>query len=290
MNSANHVDEQIKQLKAGGIPLADAAWKVAMLTVGWPYVFAARGQYCTPTNRRASYRADHPTIKSKCKNYKGKGSCSGCKWYPGGEKVRFFDCRGYTYWILLKIYDWKLQGAGATSQWNTASNWSAKGTIDTVPADQLVCLFQKSKIKKASMAHTGLGYKGQTVECSSGVQHSKTINKKWTHWALPKCVDREPAPDPPPVPPLPPEPEPPQPKPVKRPTIRRGSKGEAVKECQQMLIKLGYSVGKKGADGIYGLKTRAAVCRFQKDHKLKADGITGEKTWGALQKATAAAV
>lgn len=283
MNSAKYVDEQVKALKASGIPLEEAAWKVALLTVGWPYVFGARGASCTPANRRAAYRADHPTIKTKCQNYKGTKSCSGCKWYPCGERVRFFDCRGYTYWILRQIYGWTLQGAGATSQWNTKSNWKASGTIDTVPKDRLVCLFQKSKVKKGSMAHTGLAFRCETVECSVGVQHNKKIDKKWTHWALPVCVDGVPAsPDPEP---LPPAPEPPSPKPTKRPTIRKGSKGTYVKEVQQALISLGYDVGKTGADGKFGRNTQKAVKAFQKASGLTADGIVGPKTYAALEKA-----
>ena len=277
MKSADYVSAQIAQMQKDGLPPAEVAWKTALLTVGWAYVFGARGQACTPANRRAAYRVDHPTIKTKCQNFKGKKSCSGCKWYPGGERTRVFDCRGFTYWILLKAYDWQLQGAGATSQWNTASNWTAKGTIDTVPADKLVCLFQKSKVKKGSMAHTGLSYNGETVECSVGVQHNKQIDKKWTHWGLPKCVDG-----------VPPAPEPPKPKPDPQPkkktTIRKGSKGAYVKECQEDLISLGYDVGKTGADGKFGRCTQKAVKAFQKAAGLKADGIVGPLTWDALEK------
>jgi hypothetical protein len=192
---------------------------------------------------------------------------------------------------LLKAYNWQLQGAGATSQWNTASNWTAKGTIDTVPSDKLVCLFQKSKVKKRSMAHTGLSYMGETVECSVGVQHNKKLDKKWTHWALPVCVDGVPAPpDPQPLPPAP-EPPPPSPTPVKRPTIRKGSTGKYVTELQKDLIKLGYDVGSKGADGKFGAQTETAVKAFQKDHDdpdgkaLKIDGVVGKKTWAAIDAA-----
>lgn len=286
MNSAAYVNAQIEALKNGGIPLSDAAWQTALLTVGWPYVYAGRGEKCTPANRRARYSAAHPTIKTKCQNFDGKGTCVGCKWYPNKERVLFFDCRGFTYWILLKVYGWKLAGAGATSQWNTASNWAAKGTIDSVPKDQLVCLFQQSKDNKKKMSHTGLGFRGQTVECSSGVQFKKTMDKKWTHWGLPKCT-QDPQPAPTPEPPKPPEPPPPSPKPTKRhPTIRKGSSGSAVKECQNDLISLGYDVGPKGADGKFGAQTLAAVKKFQKAEGLKQDGIVGAKTWGALDKAT----
>ena len=170
MNSAEYVDKLIKDLKAKGNVLSDVAWQAAKACVGWAYVFGARGEYCTPANRRkyyASKGADHPTIKSACKNFEGTGSCSGCKWLPSGKKTRFFDCRGYTYWVLLQVFGWKLQGAGATSQWNTASNWKAKGEISTMPKDTLCCLFVK---KGSTMSHTGFGLNDETLECSSGVQ------------------------------------------------------------------------------------------------------------------------
>ena len=199
MNSAEYVSKLIADQKAAGTDLQAVSWNAALACVGWAYVFGARGQYCTPANRRARYSSDHPTIKTKCKNFNGSSSegCKGCQWYPNQKYTRFFDCRGFTYWILKQVYGWELMGAGATSQWNTASNWKAKGPISTMPKDTLVCLFvQKGK----TMEHTGFGLNNETVECSSGVQHSTTRNKKWTHWGLPVCVEGGVQPEPEPGP------------------------------------------------------------------------------------------
>jgi len=280
MKTAKQVDDLIVQLKNSGIPLSEAAWEAALACVGWPYIFGDRGQYCTPAHRRAAYNSkgeDHPTIKTKCKNFEGTGSCSGCTFYPGGQ-TRANDCRGFTYWILLQIYGWKLMGAGATSQWNTADNWKAKGTIDTMPADTLCCLFvQKGK----TMEHTGFGLNNETVECSNGVQYSKTRNKKWTHWGVPACVnDNVPTP----------APDPDDGFPANtgwRPTIRRGNKGADVIECQTMLTRLGYDIGPCGIDGDFGRATEAAVRSFQSDNGLVIDGVVGVMTWDALDKAIA---
>ena len=200
MNSADYVAQLITDQKAAGTDPQRICWNAALACVGWAYVFGARGELCTPANRRARYSDEHPTIKTKCDNFDGSGSCSGCKWYPGGKRTRFFDCRGFTYWILKQVYGWELMGAGATSQWNNEDNWTARGTIDTVPADTLVCLFVANE---KTMEHTGFGLNNETVECSSGVQHFTTRNKKWTHWGLPKCIGAEvpaPAPDPEPAP------------------------------------------------------------------------------------------
>ena len=266
--------QQAEELKKKGNPLQWVAWMVALLCVGWAYVYGARGETCTPGNRRAFFKskgAAHPTIRSKCQVIREKdpkADCNGCKWYPDKERTLFFDCRGFTYWVLLLVFGWKLQGAGATSQWNTETNWKAKGKISTIPADTLVCLFQQDGSK---MAHTGFGYNNETVECQVGVQHFTKRNKKWTHWAIPACIDGTYTP----------------PKEDKKPvnkTIRKGNKGELVKKCQQLLVKHGYSLGICGVDGDFGTATEKAVKEFQKDNGLKVDGIVGESTWAALEK------
>ena len=59
-----------------------------------------------------------------------------------------------------------------------------------------------------------------------------------------------------------------------RPTLRRGSTGELVKQVQE---KVGVS-----ADGNFGPKTEAAVRGFQRTHAMVPDGIVGPKTWAAL--------
>ena len=302
MNSAEYVDQQIQKLKGGGIPLSEAAWEAALLCVGWPYIFGDREEYCTPSRRKTVYNkhTDQKSLVTKCQALTLEngtpvitGSCSGCKWYPGGKKVRSFDCRGFTYWILLQIYGWKLMGAGCTSQWNNKDNWKAQGEVkDGIPQGVIVCLFYYKKDKNGkrtkTLQHTGLYYNGETCECSNGVQHFTKINAKWEVWGVPACVDGD-------IPtPVPPDPGPePTPTPEKKPTIRRGDRGPYVKLCQEDLIHLGYSVGKSGADGIFGKNTEAGVKAFQRDHDdrdgraLVVDGVVGQKTWGALDDAMA---
>lgn len=275
MHTAKYVDEMAVKLKNKGIPLSEAAWKLALLCVGWPYIFGDRGQYCTPSHRRTVYAKhgdEHPTIKSKCKNFSGTGSCSGCKFYPGG-KTRAHDCRGFTYRILLQIYGWELMGGGTNSQWNNAANWRAKGEIGTMPRNVLCCLYVHKDGKKT---HTGFGFNDETVECSSGVQHFTTRNKKWTHWAVPKCVTEEIHPEPTPTPTPTPDP--------KKPTIKRGSTGEYVRLLQGILVQLGYDLGSTAIDGKFGKKTESAVKKFQKANGLVVDGIVGPKTWAELDK------
>ena len=67
-----------------------------------------------------------------------------------------------------------------------------------------------------------------------------------------------------------------------RRTLRKGMKGADVKALQEALIKLGYDLGKWGADGDFGSATHSAVRAYQYAKGLTVDGIAGPKTWEAL--------
>lgn len=69
---------------------------------------------------------------------------------------------------------------------------------------------------------------------------------------------------------------------VKLPVLGKGDKGNTVKALQRMLIYEGYNCGGYGADGDFGNGTEKSVKQYQKDKKLTADGIVGEKTWSKL--------
>jgi peptidoglycan hydrolase-like protein with peptidoglycan-binding domain len=62
--------------------------------------------------------------------------------------------------------------------------------------------------------------------------------------------------------------------------LKKGMKGAEVKELQQLITNKGYST--KGIDGVFGPATEAAVKKFQKAKKLKADGVVGMATKKAL--------
>lgn len=57
-------------------------------------------------------------------------------------------------------------------------------------------------------------------------------------------------------------------------TIKKGSRGEAVKTLQKIL--------NLNVDGIFGSLTEEAVKEFQKANKLTVDGIVGVNTWNKL--------
>ena len=68
------------------------------------------------------------------------------------------------------------------------------------------------------------------------------------------------------------------------PLLRRGSRGDAVRAAQYLLLCRGMTLPKYGADGDYGQETEDAVKEFQRLKGLEADGECGALTWDALTK------
>lgn len=73
-----------------------------------------------------------------------------------------------------------------------------------------------------------------------------------------------------------------------RQTIRKGQKGDVVRDIQRMLVTIGYYLGntgktKDGVDGDFGDTTEEAIINFQADYDLEGiDGIVGEETSNKL--------
>ena len=229
---------------------SDLVIEFAKSQIGSPYVFGAWGDLCTPSLRRkyAGYNPSHKeAIYKNCPVLSNKSDdCEGCKY----EGKLAFDCRGFTHWCFEQV-EIDIKGGGATTQYNTNSNWSDKGGIDDMP-DVVCCVFKQSNGK---MQHTGVHIGGGIIiHCSVGVQYGKITDKGWTHYAIPNGMEEVTA----------------------RVILRKGSQGDAVKELQERLNKLGYDCGV--ADGKYGDKTATAVRQFQHAHGLSVDGIAGDKT------------
>ena len=190
-----------------------------------------------------------------------------------------WDCSGLTKMAVKQIgYFWY---HGATTQWERGhasgdptryGYWSASGTIDTLP-NKLAFLFNrdKSRTDKLVMAHTGI-YDGTGNVIQAGGQYpgvsDKLLNKKrWSHWATLKGVDEN----------------------IMRilkyanPYMR----GDDVRHVQDRLMALGYGVGPKGIDGVFGNDTSTAVKVFQAERGLIPDGEVGADTLAALNATVA---
>jgi peptidoglycan hydrolase-like protein with peptidoglycan-binding domain len=70
--------------------------------------------------------------------------------------------------------------------------------------------------------------------------------------------------------------------------LKNGCEGNDVKEMQSGLIRLGYDLGRWGADGDFGDQTEMAVKQFQSDHGLTVNGMFDEKCVAALDAALVA--
>ena len=66
------------------------------------------------------------------------------------------------------------------------------------------------------------------------------------------------------------------------PQLGRGSRGEAVRALQSLLLFRGGSLPRYGADADFGEETEAAVRAFQRRRGLDEDGIAGPDTWREL--------
>lgn len=61
--------------------------------------------------------------------------------------------------------------------------------------------------------------------------------------------------------------------------LKRGNKGEDVRELQRRLIEMGISCGSSGADGDFGSNTEKAVKEFQKKCNIAVTGIVDQNTF-----------
>lgn len=240
----------------------------ALEQVGAPYIYGATAKACTPAYRRARIK-QYPDYEDKivrnCPVLAGRQkTCDGCK-YDGRIA---HDC------AQLTRYAAKSAGltlpSGATSQWNKA-DWISQGEIDTLPADRVAFVYRKSGDK---MQHTGVYLGDGTVVDArghdmdkGGVVHGPVGSYKWTHWAILKGMDGVVA-------------EPDTSTATERGTVRRGDRGEAVKDLQRILKDMGYNLE---VDGIFGPLTKSVVESYQGKMGLTRDGIVGPKTWAALE-------
>jgi peptidoglycan hydrolase-like protein with peptidoglycan-binding domain len=69
------------------------------------------------------------------------------------------------------------------------------------------------------------------------------------------------------------------------PTLKKGAKGQAVKDLQQALKDIGITPGPGKVDGVFGKQTEDAVKAFQTVFGIEPDGIVGPVTWLNIDEA-----
>ena len=258
----NNYGQEVKTMSVLLNEKANEIIALAYQYLGHPYVYAGAGQLCTPANRKAKINSSYPNIVNKCQvlNSTKAANCDGCK-YNG---CRFFDCRGFTYWIL-KQNNVTISAVGATTQYNTASSWIKRGKIEDIP--NVVCCVFKYKEDTKTMPHTGLHIgNGVIIHCTGvkacEVQYDAVGGQGWTHFAIPKDLYTEA--------------ELSNAEKLNILTgLKKGATGLNVTELQQKLNDLGY---KCTIDGRYGNDTAEAIKEFQRAYNLTVDGIAGAIT------------
>ncbi len=241
------------------------------LTEKWGYIWGTAGEQWTAAKQKE--------LEKTTDADRAQGRAYGSKWI--GHKVA--DCSGLFSWAFKQLGGYMYHGSDTMFRKycvNKGELRKGKRTdCGTLKPGTAVFVWNGKKY-----SHVGLYSGGDTVieamGTINGVTTSKVTAGKWTHWGELVGVDyvntdnsefiiqnselyeSE----------------------TVKQTLRKGSKGDAVRELQTMLLKLGYDLGPCGIDGDFGKATEAAVRSFQSDHRLAVDGICGKNTWAELEK------
>ncbi len=241
------------------------------LSEKWGYIWGTAGENWTVAKQKE--------LEKTTDSDRAQGRAYGSKWI--GHKVA--DCSGLFSWAFKQLGGYMYHGSDTMFR----KYCSAKGELKKGRRTDGASLKPGTAVfvwngKKYS--HVGLYIGGNTVieamGTVNGVTTSKVTAGKWTYWGELSGVDyvntgnsefiihnselKETE--------------------TVKPTLRKGSKGDAVWELQTMLLKLGYDLGSCRIDGDFGKSTDAAVRSFQSDHRLTVDGIVGKNTWVELEK------
>ena len=237
----------------------------------WGYIWGTAGEAWTAAKQKE--------LEKTTDSSRAQGRKYGSKWI--GHTVA--DCSGLFSWAFKKLGGYMYHGSDTIYRKYCANKGElSKGKRKdqgTLKPGTAVFVWNGSNYSHVGL-YVGDGIVIEAMGTIKGVTTSKVTAGKWTHWGEMAGIDYVNAGN--------------EELRIKNeelevtltPTIRRGSKGDAVKECQTLLEKHGYSVGSYGIDGEFGKDTLAAVKAFQKDHGLKVDGICGPKTFAALEKQT----
>ncbi len=238
------------------------------LKEGWGYIWGTAGETWTATKQKE--------LEKTTDRDRAQGREYGSKWI--GKRVA--DCSGLFSWAFKQLGGYMYHGSDTMYR----KYCSCKGELKKGKRSDNAALKPGTAVfvwNGSKYSHVGLFVGSNTVieamGTINGVTTSRVTAGKWTHWGELTGVDYKNADSA--------VSENSDPVLPSRPTLRKGSKGQAVTEMQTMLVKLGYDLGSYGVDGDFGKATEASVKSFQSDHRLTVDGICGPATWAELEKA-----
>lgn len=262
------------------------AWAEKAIANGWVYWYGTCAYKCTESllRRKTEQYPEH---------YGSKRQATYKKHVAAGKTCA--DCIG-----LIKGYAWDKDGDvetrgdkyGANGMPDKSSSGmykaaKIKGKIATMPDIPGILVWTKNQ------AHVGIYVGGgMVVEARGyayGVQRNKLAARSFTHWGLCPYLEytaeqvaaaqkaagttaKQPAAS-----------KPATTEKKSGDTLRKGDKGDAVKEMQRLLIAGGCKLEKHGADGDFGNETLEALKAYQTTHGLAADGVCGPLTWKSLK-------
>lgn len=213
----------------------------------WGYIWGKSGQVWTQANQAASTR--DMTVRY------------GSKWI--GKKVA--DCSGLFVWAYKQHGEKIYHGSNTIFSKYTSATGSLVGEVDILPGTAVFL------VEDGRRTHIGLYIgDGAVIEArgtKTGVIESDL--SEWDEWGTLAAVDYTGM----------------EPDVVVIDTLKplkQGDSGLTVKWLQEQLLHAGEGVGEKGADGIFGRSTKAAVESFQRKNGLTVDGIAGKQTLAAL--------
>ena len=207
------------------------------------------------------------------------GGAKGYAWTGGGQAM--LDAIGTDKSVPSTYGSHGCPDKGANSMFSYAKNkgcaWGTMATLLEVPGLALT--------KDGHVGYyIGNGWAVEWQGFAYGCVRTQVSKRPWTHWYALPFIDYGDA--------L-------QTAPVHTPdasateytlgsrSLEKGAKGTDVRTLQELLLQLGFSLPKYGADGSFGAETLSALKAFQSRAGIKADGIYGTETHAALMAATA---
>ena len=245
-----------------GRQLAEYCKKV--YEAGWVYWYGTYGKKCSQS-----------LYNSKKNQYPGHYTSGRTKGYMRdiAEGKRCADCVG-----MIKSFFWKDGDLTATPKYatNHCPDVSANGMIRLCPqTGKISTLPDEPGLVVWKDGHIGVYIGGGYTIEMRGFDYDCVKRKvsagPWTKWGrLPASIisyDGDKLPD------------------TTDDALCVGCTGEAVRELQEDLLALGYSLPRYGADGEFGSETEKAVEALQRDYDLTATGIADAATLAAIETA-----